>query len=140
MPGWTRPTTDTKFHIDLAWFEQTGMNFRVYLLSHLCPDCRARLTDFRQADLIDWVDAETGEVTRVDGLWHSLRTCCSLKSDYVDGQTPTLAAVSRILLANGNEPLSPNELGERLHRSPDAILRTIAGPQVHNGIKPYRPK
>ncbi|HNS49791.1 MAG TPA: hypothetical protein PKO09_01250 [Anaerolineae bacterium] len=140
MPGWIRPTIDTKFHIDFAWFDQTGMSFRVFLLGNLCTECRGQLTDYRLADLIDWVDADTGEVTKVDGLWHSLRTCCSLKPDYVDAQTPTLAAVSRILLANGNEPLSPRELSEKLHRTPEAILRTIGGPQVHNGIRPYRPK
>jgi hypothetical protein len=138
MPGWTKPTVDTKFHIDFDWWEQTGMNFRVQLLSHLCPDCRARLHDYRQADLIDWVDAETGEVTRVDGLWHSLRTCCSLKADYLGEQTPIMAALTRVFLANGNEPLSPRELGERLHRSPEAILRTLTGLQMQTGIKPFR--
>jgi hypothetical protein len=138
MPGWTKPTVDTKFHIDFDWWEQAGMNFRVHLLSHLCADCRVRLRDYRQAELIDWVDAETGEVTRVDGLWHSLRAHCSLKPDYVDDTTPVTTAVFRVFLANGNEPLSPRELGERLHRSPEAILRTISGPQIHGGIRPYR--
>jgi len=72
----------------------------------------------------------------VDGLWHSLRTCCSLKSDYIDATTPLTTAVFRTFLANGNEPLSAVELGARLNRSSALILRTIGGLQVYSGIKP----
>jgi hypothetical protein len=133
-----KPTVDTKFHIDFDWWAQSGRNFRVYLLSHLCSDCRIRFKDYREADLIDWVDAVTAEVTQVDGLWHSLRTCCSLKSDYINELTPLTTAVFRTFLANGNEPLSPKDLGESLHRPADTILRTIGGAQIYDGIRPYK--
>lgn len=138
MPSWTRPTVDTKFHIDFDWWAQQGRNFRVQLLSHLCSECRRRFQDYREAELIDWVDEETAEVTRVDGLWHALRTCCSGKDDYVTELTPLTAAVFRTFLANGNEPLSPNELAQRIHRPAETILRTIGGIRVYDGIKPYK--
>ena len=59
---WVKPTVDTKFHIDRTWWEEKGRNFRVHLLSHLCAECQARYKNYEEADVIDWVDADTGEV------------------------------------------------------------------------------
>jgi hypothetical protein len=140
MPVRTKPSVETKFHIDFDWWMQSGRNFRVFLQSHLCSECRVRFKDYREADLIDWVDAETAEVTQVDGLWHSLRTCCSGKTDYISELMPLTTAVARTFLANGNEPLSPNQLSELLHRPADTILRTIGSTQVYDGIRPYSEK
>ena len=97
---------------------------------------QCRFESHEQAELIDWIDEETAEVTRVDGLWHSLRVCCSQKPDYVSETTPLATAVFRTFLANGNEPLSPAELETHLGRSAATILRTIGGLRVYNGIKP----
>ena len=140
MARYMRPTVDTKFHIDFDWWEEKERNFRLHLLSHLCSDCQSRYKDHREAELIDWVDADTAEVTKVDGLWHSLRICCSQRPDYVDELTPLTTAVFRTFLANGNEPLSPVELQDRLRRPADTILRTIGGVRVYHGIKPVKEK
>jgi hypothetical protein len=140
MNKWVKPTVDTKFHIDAEWWEEEGHNFRVHLLSHLCSECQERYKNYQEAELIDWIDAETGEVSQVDGLWHSLRICCSLKPDYVDELTPLTTAVFRTFLANGNEPLTPMELQERLRRPAETILRTIGGFRVYNGVKPVTAK
>jgi hypothetical protein len=138
MAKWQRPTVDTKFHIDFDWWEETGRNFRVHLQTHLCDDCRGHFEDYESSGLIDWIDAETAEVTRVDGLWHSLRTCCSQKEDYITDTTPLSTAVFRVFLANGNEPLSPKELEERLGRPAATVLRTIGGLRIYSGIKPVQ--
>lgn len=140
MPTWVRPTVNTKFHIDFDWWAEQGRDFRVQLLSHLCRECRAGFENYRETGLIDWIDDNTGEVTRVDGLWHSLRTCCSTKPDYINELTPLMTAVFRTFLANGNEPLTPAELSERLHRPAETILRTIAGPRIYEGIRPLKPQ
>lgn len=140
MAKWTKPKVDTKFHIDFDWWEEKGRNFRVHLLSHLCSECQERYKGYQEAELIDWIDASTAEVTQVDGLWHSLRTCCSSKPDYIDEHTPLTTVVFRIFLANGNEPLSPIELQEQLHKPAATILRTIGGLHVYNGIKPVTGK
>ncbi|MCL7454648.1 MAG: hypothetical protein M8467_16535 [Anaerolineae bacterium] len=133
---WVRPTLNTKFHIDRDWWEEKGRNFRVHLLSHLCSECQQRYQDYQETELIDWIDASTGEVAQVDGLWHSLRVCCSLKPDYVNELTPMTTAIFRVFLANGNEPLTPIELSQELNRPAETILRTIGGFQVYHGIKP----
>lgn len=140
MNKWVKPTVDTKFHIERDWWNEKGRNFRVYLLSHLCSECQNRYKNYEEAELIDWVDANTGEVSQVDGLWHSLRMCCSTKPDYVSEATPITTAVFRTFLANGNEPLSPAELGEQLGRPAATILRSIGGRRVYHGIKPVRGK
>lgn len=136
MPKWVRPTVNTKFHIDFDWWDEKGGNFRVHLLSHLCPECQDRYQNYQEADLVDWIGADTAEVMQVDGLWHSLRTCCSLKPDYINELTPLTTSIFRVFLANGNHPLSATELQEKLQRPAGTILRTIGGFQVYNGVKP----
>jgi hypothetical protein len=136
MAKWVRPTVDTRYQIDFDWWEERGRNFRVQLLSHLCEECQDRYSDYRDAKLIDWIDEKTAEVTQVDGLWHSLRVCCSTKPDYINELTPLATAIFRTFLANGNRPLSPSELALELNRPAETILRTIGGFRVYNGIKP----
>jgi hypothetical protein len=136
MVNWLKPTVDTKYHIDFDWWEEQGRNFRVQLLSQLCTECQSHYKDHREADMVDWIDAETAEVTQVDGLWHSLRMCCSLKPDYIDDRTPLTTAVFKIFLANGNQPLAASDLAAQLHKPAGTILRTLGGFQVYNGIRP----
>lgn len=139
MTKWIRPTIDTKLHIDFDWWEQKGQNFRVYLWSHLCPDCQKVYKSHHGTEEIDWIDLDTAQVTRVDALWHSLQTCCSQKPDYITDRTPTIDAIFRVLLANGNIPLSPLELYAVIHkRSPSTILRMLTQGDIHRGIRPVR--
>ena len=50
---------------------------------------------------------------------------------------PLVHAVFRVFLADGNTPLSPTELAERLGRPAPTILRTLSTPRVYKGIRPY---
>jgi len=137
---WSRPTVDTKFHIDIKWWEQEqGRDIRVYMREALCEECQQDLGHLDQLEEVDWVDEETAEVSRVDALWHSLRTCCSLKRDYITPASPVIDAVFRTFLANGNKPLSIQELYELLdRRPPQVLLRILAGGPVYMGIRPVR--
>ncbi len=136
-PRWQRPTIDTKLHIDMEWWEHNELDFDFYVREALCDECRADFEDYRNIGEIDWVDEDTGEVARVDGLWHALRTCCSSKPGYISPNTPIVEAVFRTFLANGNQPLSASELYERLDRRPPAtLLRMLTGGPVYLGIRP----
>jgi len=105
----------------------------------LCEECRAAYQDYQGASEIDSVDEQTGEVHRVDGLLHVLRTCCSLKPDYISPSTPVIDAVFRTFLANGNTPLTIKELYEILDRRPPAtLLRILTAGDVYMGIRPVR--
>ena len=110
MGLWVKPTLDTKLHIDFDWWAERGANFRVVLQSRLCDDCREQYAALGSVGAIDWVDPDTAEITQVDGLWHSLRTCCSHKPNYITEYTPLAESAFRIFLANDNTPLTPVEL------------------------------
>jgi len=137
---WRRPSIDTAFHIDMTWWEYNERDIRVYIKDVLCDLCREECDSASRAvDVIDWVDEQTGEVTRVDWLWHSLRSCCSAHPDYITSNTPIMDAVFRTFLANGNQPLTVRQLHERLDKRPPAtLLRILAGGPVYMGIRPVR--
>lgn len=136
MIRWVKPTLDTKFHIDFGWWDEQDRDFRVYLHQHLCSACRDIFTSHLGSETIDWIDPDTAEVSSVDGLWHRLRTHCSLQPDYITEATPLTNAVFRVFLANGNVPLTPVELGAQIHHPPETILRVLGKGRTYGGIKP----
>jgi hypothetical protein len=134
-----KPTRSTQFHIDYDWWQRADRELRVYLQSHLCTEHQAVYVASNSPDLVDWIDPDTAEVRRVDGLQHTLRSHCAGMPGYLTEHTSLVDAVFRVFLANGNQPLSPDELAERIHRSADTILRTLAGQRVYKGLRPYVP-
>lgn len=132
-----RTTEDTKFHIDYEWWERADRDLDVYLRSHLCSEHQEAFAEIDADTMVDTVHPETAEVTRVLGIQHTLITHCALQEDYLTPQTTLVNAVFRVFLSNGNLPLSPVELGEKLNRPARMILRTLSGPRVYKGIRPY---
>lgn len=137
MAKWLRPTVDTRFHIDMNWWERQNRDIRIYLSQVLCDECKPLYAELRELGEVDWVDPETGEVRREDALWSTVRGCCSSKPGYINANTPVIDGVFRLLVANGNEPLTPREMSKRLQRrSPEVILRMLTGGEVFLGIRP----
>ena len=132
-----RPTLETKYHIDFDWWEKTDRDLDVYLRSHLCAEHQEAFTEIDASAMVDSVHPETAEVARVVGIQHTLISHCALQPDYLTPQTPLINAVFRIFLANGNMPLTPGEIGEKLDRPPQMILRTLSGSRVYKGIRPF---
>ncbi len=132
-----RPTLDTKFRIDYDWWERTERDLEIYLHSHLCSEHREAYADVKADALVDNVDPETAEVNKVPGIQNTLISHCAQQADYITRQTSLVNAVFRIFLANGNSPLTPRELGERLGRQPNMVLRTFSSPRVYKGVRPY---
>jgi hypothetical protein len=132
-----KPTLQTRYHIDFDWWRQNDRNWRIDLLSFLCESHQEAFTDARDNEsAVDWVDPETAEVQRVDGLQHVLISHCAKEPGFITEHTSLVEAVFRIFLANGNTPLSPFELSEQLNRPPETILRTLSGPRVYKGLRP----
>ena len=132
-----RPTVDTRFHIDFGWWEKAERDWEVYLRSHLCEQHQAAYAELETSSMVDSVDPVTAEVLRVPGIQHIVISHCSRLPDYISPQTTLVHAVFRVFLANGNTPLSAAELGARLGRSAVTILKTLQGPRVYKGIRPY---
>jgi hypothetical protein len=132
-----RPTINTKFHIDFSWWDKKNRDIRVFMLEHLCDGCRDDVGSLSEVKLIDMIDPETAEVTRVDAIWEAIRACCGEKPGYISPDTPLLDSIFRLFLANGNRPLSVVELYEHLdRRPPETILRVLTKGRVYLGLRP----
>jgi hypothetical protein len=131
-----KPTLQTHYHIDFDWWAKNDRDWRVYLRSYLCPEHQVAFADLDMNAQVDWVDPETAEVQQVDGLQHVLITHCAKEPGFVTEQSAVVDGIFRLFLANGNTPLTPLELGERLGRPPVTILKLLSGTRVYKGLRP----
>jgi hypothetical protein len=132
-----RPTLDLQFHIDYDWWAKSDRNLRTYLRSHLCEQHRALYADaLMDAEEIDWIDPQTAEVKRLDGIMLQMLTHCSQQPDFIAPHTGIVDAAFRTFLINNNEPLSARQLGEKINRDPELVLKTLGGKQVYQGLRP----
>ncbi len=127
---------DTRYHIDFEWWDKTDRDLRVYLQSHLCPEHQGIFADYAGLETVDWIDPRTAEVRQVDGLEHTLHTHCSLQPDYITANTSLIDGIFRVFLANGNSPLTADELAGQVGRTPETIRRTLGGRRIYKGIRP----
>lgn len=132
-----RPTIDTKFHIDYLWWERADRDLHVYLRSHLCEEHKEAFSELDGDALVDNIDLETGEVSKVPAIQNILISHCSQQSDYITRRTSLVNAVFRLFLSNGNTPLTARELAERIGKQPNMVLRTFSSPRVYKGIRPF---
>lgn len=131
-----KPTTKTRFHIDFDWWSQNDRDWRVYLRNFLCTEHQLIFAETDLNELVDWVDPETAEVQRVDGVQNILITHCARQPSFFTQQSTLVDSVFRIFLANGNTPLTPDELSEYLGRDSITILKTLSGVRVYKGLRP----
>ena len=131
-----KPTLQTPFHIDFAWWRENDRNWHVDLRSLLCEQHQGVFADLPEDQLIDWFDPETAEVRQMDGLQHILISHCAQQDGFLTEHTALVDAVFRLLLASGNTPMSAEELSTQLGRPADTILKTLAGPLVYKGLRP----
>jgi hypothetical protein len=132
-----KPTLQTPFHIDFGWWRANDNNWHIAIQSLLCADHQAAYANLPEGQMIDWVDPESAEVRQLDGLQNTLINHCARQPGFLDEHTALVDAIFRLLLANGNTPMSAEELGTRLNRPPVIVLKTIAGPRIYKGLKPY---
>jgi hypothetical protein len=132
-----KPTLDTPFYIDFDWWSQNDRNWRVYLRSLLCEMHQESFADWEDDKTVDWIDPDTAEVKPVDALQYTLMTHCALQPGFLTDRTSLVEAVFRLLLANGNRPMTARELSAQLRRPEKTILRTLAGKRVYRGVRPY---
>ena len=132
-----KPNAKTPFHIDFDWWKRNERDWHVYLRSLLCAEHQEAFADVEEGQSIDWVDPVTAEVKLVEGVQNALMTHCVKQPDFLTQQTALVEAVFRLFLSNGNVPMSSSELGGKLKRPPETILRTLAGARVYKGIRPF---
>ena len=132
-----KPTVTTPFHIDFDWWQKNERDWHVYLRSFLCSEHQEAFASIEEGQMIDWVDPSTAEVKAVDGVQNALMMHCAKQPGFLTEQTALVDAVFRLLLTNGNIPMSSDELGKRLNRPAITILRTLGGARLYKGIRPF---
>lgn len=136
-PSLVKPSVNTPFHIDFDWWKKSERDWHVYLRSLLCTEHQEAFANIEEGQTIDWVDPTTAEVKPVAGVQNALMTHCVKQPDFLTQQTAMVEAVFRLFLSNGNVPMTSKEMGEKLNRPAETILRTLAGARVYKGIRPY---
>jgi hypothetical protein len=133
-----KPTLDTKYHIDYSWWDRNDEDLRTYLISHLLPEQRERIAQSKEGTVIDYVHPETAEVFQLDEIGVAVQIAAK-DPEFINPYISLVDCIFRVLLSNGNTPLSPRELGEQTGRPASLILKTLSGGRIYKGIRPYQP-
>jgi hypothetical protein len=136
-PSLVKPSVNTPFHIDFEWWQKSERDWHVYLRTLLCAEHQEAFANMEEGQSIDWIDPLTAEVKPVEGVQNALMTHCVKQPGFLTQQTALVEAVFRMFLSNGNAPMTSKDLGATLNRPAETILRTLAGPRVYKGIRPY---
>jgi hypothetical protein len=131
-----KPKLTSPFKIDFDWWMKHDRDWRVYLRSFLCEEHQEMFEELENDEVIDWVDPKTAEVKQVDGMQHMLISHCAQQEGFLDQRRALVDSVFRLLLSRGNQPMTPEEMGDILNRPASTILRTISGIRVYKGIRP----
>lgn len=112
--------SSTQYVVDTTWFDENRFSFKDVVQSRMCETCHDRL-DEEVEERYTVLDKKTGrtsfEIRRAtygaDPI-RVIRDDCSKKRHYVTPDMPTLEAVFRVFLANGNAPLTLGHVREQL--------------------------
>ena len=109
-------TEPVRYAIDPGWYETRGRDFVAFVGARFCPSCQQQLGSERE-ERVPTVDSTSGTVVfeprRVSFGANPLaviRDCCSKWQGYVPPGLPSMEVIFRIALANGNRPMTPDEL------------------------------
>lgn len=91
-----------------------------------------------QTTLMDFVDPDTGEVHPIDGIQEKLMVHCSKQTGFVEENHSLVDNIFRVFLANGNTPLSAEELSALTGKPAGTILKLLSGQRIFMGIRPIQ--
>ncbi|MBE0479592.1 MAG: hypothetical protein IBX68_01285 [Dehalococcoidia bacterium] len=99
---------EKRYFIDPNWYHEHERSFAVLISSRLCPASQKKKVAKSE-----------------NALLKTISQCCSKWEGFITADMPILEVVFRILLANGNQPLSLDEIRDRLQQ----ILTDTTGPR-----------
>ena len=111
----------TRWLIDLDWYPRNNRAFSTLTKDVVCPGCTGKLS-------------KKGKDNSAKDLLSAIKSCCSQSPDFITDQLPIMESIFRLFLANGNQPLDLEELGEQLSErrsgdtyrtSPEIISRLL---------------
>lgn len=103
---------DLWYAIDPAWYQQRRVSLTYVTHLRRCQECR----DGRPPSGKGRRRRSKKEPTWEDEMG-AIASCCSQKSGYITAHTPLLEAAFRLLLKNGNQPLSTQEMHQGIQEA-----------------------
>jgi hypothetical protein len=121
---------ESRWFIDLEWFQLNNRSFSALTQHCLCVRCRERLR-------IDEEEVPEEEILA------TIKDCCSKEPDFITAGSPVFESIFRIFLANGNQPLSLEELDRQLiewragnpYHTPVEVLSRLLENDRYYGLK-----
>ena len=122
----------TRFSIDVGWYGARGRSLTVLLARRMCPKHQRQWGQREPEDSPEKAIAV-------------FKTCCAKEEDFLEHTLPLGEAAFRVLLAEGNRPLSAEEIAHRLgkwnttmERSRDTSITTITRILSHDRFYGFR--
>lgn len=88
--------TLSKYYIDLDWYQEQDRSFVLLAASRLCPTSQKKIPKSDAA------------------LLTALKQCCSKSEQYITLDMTLAESIFRLLLANGNKPMSVEQMQAKL--------------------------
>jgi hypothetical protein len=131
-----RPTENTRFHVDYAWFENQGVDVNVLIRKMLTPELQDKLAADAETAVFDYIDETTAEVRAENQVVRAVRTESATDPNFIGARIPIWEGAFRTFVLNGNNPLTALELAQILKRKPAEIVNTLGGRVIYNGVRP----
>lgn len=120
--------------IDLDWYQSNNRSFFALAKDCLCPKCRKRFKSVES-------EVEPNEIL------DNIRDCCSGTPGFITSELPILASVFRLFLANGNQPVDPEDIRRQLnelrggdsYRTSFDVLSRLLEADRYYGLKRIKP-
>jgi len=118
---------EPRWFIDLDWYQSNNRSFSSLAQSYLCSKSAEKLK-------------ARGKETSAADLLATIKDCCSKTPGFITGNLPILESVFRLFLANANQPLDLEELGNQLSEwrggdtyrtSGEIVSRLLEGDQYY---------
>jgi hypothetical protein len=114
------PEDTPRYEIDPSWFDENGLSFHEIVRARICDACRAKMGS-EVEERVAVFDKEAGrpkfELRRTaygSEPMRVIREHCGRAKNYINRDMPTLEAIFRIFLANGNQPMPLQHVREQL--------------------------
>jgi hypothetical protein len=112
----------TPYYVDQGWYDANGLSFRDVVMARMCEACqeRAAAGEVAEERYTEYdtktrrAFPKTRQVPFASNPVRVIREDCSAKKGYITPDMPTLEAVFRIYLANGNQPMPLSHVREQL--------------------------
>jgi len=119
-----------RWFINLDWYQQSNRSLSSLVQICLCPKHQKQLST-------------GGKEISTTELMAMVKDCCAKKPGFITGQLPLLESVFRLFLANGNQPLTLEELGNQLseqrgvdtYRTSEEILSRLLKTDQYYGLQ-----